>query len=118
MDIPLPTAQSHQHCWDDGRAHACTVSHLRASTKLKPTAARLPEALAEAEQRLASLRAIAGVRPETALKKKERKTRAVKTYRNPETGETYSKGKHPQWLKDALDAGRSKDEFLVHSSGV
>jgi DNA-binding protein H-NS len=35
-------------------------------------------------------------------------------YRDPASGETWSgMGKRPFWLRDAEDAGRSRDEFLI-----
>lgn len=80
------------------------------------TAARLPDALADAEMRLQSLRSIAGFDASDTPAPKRKKRNAQKTYRNPDTGETYTKGKHPEWLKEAIKAGKTKDDFLVHSS--
>ena len=35
-------------------------------------------------------------------------------YRHPQTGETWSgRGKMPRWLQAAVDAGQSKDSFLI-----
>lgn len=35
-------------------------------------------------------------------------------YRNPETGEEWSgKGRDPKWLRQFIEAGRSKEEFVV-----
>lgn len=35
-------------------------------------------------------------------------------YRHPQTGETWSgRGKMPRWLQAAVDAGQSKESFLI-----
>ncbi len=35
-------------------------------------------------------------------------------YRDPQTGETWAgRGKAPKWLQRKLDAGQSKDDFLI-----
>lgn len=35
-------------------------------------------------------------------------------YRNPSTGETYSgRGMMPRWMKEKVDAGASKEDFLI-----
>lgn len=81
------------------------------------TAARLPEALLEAEQRHKTLRTLAGIK-DAPQKQREKPKRAVNLYRNPSTGEEYTKGKHPPWLQEALAAGKSKNDFLVHREGA
>ena len=43
---------------------------------------------------------------------KHRKGNGAAKYRDPDTGESHSgKGKHPQWLKDKLEAGHTLDDF-------
>lgn len=38
----------------------------------------------------------------------------VAKYRNPETGASWSgRGLKPQWVIDAINAGRTLDEFLI-----
>ncbi|MDF8364712.1 H-NS histone family protein [Achromobacter anxifer] len=42
------------------------------------------------------------------------KTSRPPKYRDPASGETWSgMGKRPFWLRDAEDAGRSREEFLI-----
>lgn len=90
-------------------------------------AARVPEELTATKVKLQSLAASAGITisqlfgaaEKTETKNKKKKSApAPKLYRNPETGETYSKGPFPEWLKAALDAGASKEQFLVHINGA
>lgn len=87
-------------------------------------AARVPEELNATKVKLASLASSAGISLSQLFgevkekKETKRKKSAAKVYRNPETGETYSKGPFPEWLKAALDAGASKEQFLVHINGA
>jgi len=38
-------------------------------------------------------------------------------YRNPETGETWGgMGKRPFWIRDAEEAGHSREEFLIEKN--
>ena len=42
------------------------------------------------------------------------KSQASPKYRDPESGGKWSgKGHRPQWLRDALDGGRTLEEFLI-----
>lgn len=34
-------------------------------------------------------------------------------YKNPETGDIYSRGPRPKWLKDHIDSGGKKEDFIV-----
>lgn len=47
--------------------------------------------------------------------KREDKRAAVKPkYRDPATGKTWTgRGVMPKWMKEAVEAGRSRDEFLI-----
>ena len=47
--------------------------------------------------------------------KKTRKASALTPrYRDPESGDTWSgRGHPPAWIKNHLDAGKSKDDFLI-----
>ncbi|ANN80855.1 H-NS family nucleoid-associated regulatory protein [Bordetella flabilis] len=48
------------------------------------------------------------------LATKAAKRKRTPKYRNPETGATWSgMGKRPFWLRDALTAGRSLEDFLA-----
>ncbi len=51
----------------------------------------------------------------TGMPIKKSKTVSAPKYRHPEHPEqTWTgRGRHPDWIKDAMEAGRSKDEFLI-----
>lgn len=53
-----------------------------------------------------------------ATKKKAGKPTGIPKYVHPENpAKTWTgKGRQPAWIKDALDAGRSLDEFLITKS--
>lgn len=45
--------------------------------------------------------------------REEKKRRKRQVYVNPDNPEeTYTAGKHPEWLKEKLEAGHTKEEFL------
>ena len=61
---------------------------------------------------------LAPARKSSVETKKRRKTGAAKSptvvkYRNEEGGTWGGRGKRPQWLRDALTAGRKLEEFKV-----
>lgn len=75
-------------------------------------AQRRHQELEEIKQRVAML----GFTPMDLAPQKPKKGNghAPVKYRDPDTGETYSgRGKHPQWLKDKLDAGHELEEFAA-----
>lgn len=49
----------------------------------------------------------------------EPKTKAAPKYKDPDTGKTWSgKGKKPNWVVDALNAGKSLDDLLIQTTVV
>jgi DNA-binding protein H-NS len=51
----------------------------------------------------------------TGASKKKLKSASVPKYRHPENADqTWSgRGRQPEWMKEALAAGQSKDDFLI-----
>ena len=55
-----------------------------------------------------------GPKPSLADAPAPGRSKVAAKYRDPNTGETWSgRGLMPQWLRAAVDAGHSRDEFAV-----
>lgn len=76
--------------------------------------ALIAEKRAQALEQLREQASILGFTPDDLIPKKKSNSGAAK-YRDPDTGNTYSgRGKHPQWLKDKLEAGASLEDFAIN----
>lgn len=68
---------------------------------------------------LQDIQSALGVKPRVAAQapgEKSSKPVAAK-YRNPSTGETWTgRGLAPRWLREKLDQGASKEQFLIQSA--
>jgi DNA-binding protein H-NS len=48
----------------------------------------------------------------------DHRTKAAPKYRNPATGETWAgRGKQPRWLRKAINAGQSQEDFRISGPG-
>lgn len=53
-------------------------------------------------------------RSENATGRQPKRSAVKPKYQDPVSGKTWTgRGVMPKWLKDAIDAGRSRDEFLI-----
>lgn len=68
----------------------------------------------ELEQLRTKMAALGFTPDDLAPKKPNGKAPVQAKYKNDETGETWSgRGHRPAWIKEAADAGRDIDEFLI-----